>query len=362
MRTSSLGFLAANPRDKGISLRQTEELQRLKGALSASPLARRITVIERLTARVEDLHDFCSGVRPEVLHFSGFEASRVGGVLLEDPGGFSHPVSTSQLVDLFLKHEYHPRLVVLNACNTGRTGEALALTGLAHAVISYRSDVTDDYCNVFSDALYRALFGRKSIRAAFDDAITKVASDEQVMGVLRSHRFDTTPALLHMEEGVDAASHVPFTARALSVFISYGGPDQAIAERVQDGLSAEGVSSFIFSRDAPAGKSLQEMMYEGVNSHDWMILLCSSTSLSRPGVRNEIEEGFRRVSRLGGRNRIVPLALDDYVFGAIDADAPMLGSRLRDLVIKDLRGPLRSKRQFVEFIRSLVNDLTAHTD
>lgn len=356
MTTSTLGFLAANPRDKQIVLRQTEELQRLKGALASSPLARRVLITERLTAQLRDLEALCGTTQPEVFHFSGFEASREGGILLEDAEGYSYPLGTEELLGIFRAHAYRPRLVFLNACNTSPTAQALI--EFADAVISYRSDVTDDYCNVFADALYRAMFGRCAIGPAFQAALKSVADDQQVMRTIHLHRLDDSPAVLHVRDTIDSSTHVPFTARPLSVFISYGGLDQAVAERLHDALVAEGVDAFVFSRDAPAGTSLQELMYDGVNSHDWMVLLCSRTSLSRPGVRNEIEEAFRRVSRLGGRNRIVPLALDDYVFGAIDQDSPVLGSRLRDLVIKDLAVPLRSKARFIEFVRSLVDDLT----
>jgi len=53
-----------------------------------------------------------------------------------------------------------------------------------------------------------------------------------------------------------------------STFISYGGPDEAFARRLNDELFANGVATFFFAKDAEPGKKLHAVMRDGVNSYD----------------------------------------------------------------------------------------------
>jgi hypothetical protein len=71
-----------------------------------------------------------------------------------------------------------------------------------------------------------------------------------------------------------------------STFISYGAPDAAFARKLRDALYGNGVETFFFELDAIPGDRLHEVMYHGVNTYDRTILVCSSGSLSRSGVRN----------------------------------------------------------------------------
>lgn len=99
-----------------------------------------------------------------------------------------------------------------------------------------------------------------------------------------------------------------------SAFISYGGPDAAIAEAIESELSADGITTWLFSKDAVPGEKLHRTMADGVNQHDRVILLCSKHSLVRPGVLNEIERVLEKEARMGGSDVLIPLTIDDFVF------------------------------------------------
>jgi len=125
--------------------------------------------------------------------------------------------------------------------------------------------------------------------------------------------------------------------RYVSVFISYGGPDESYAERLHLELKRHGVRSFFFRESAPFGRKLHRVMRDGIQSSDRVLLLCSEASLDRPGVMNELEETLAREAREGGKERLIPLTLDDYVYSwkpqRID-----LATAIRDRVIGDFRG------------------------
>jgi hypothetical protein len=118
-----------------------------------------------------------------------------------------------------------------------------------------------------------------------------------------------------------------------STFISYGAPDEAFARRLRDQLHRNGVKTFFFPTDAVPGKKLHEVMRDGVNRFDRVILICSQPSLSRPGVLNEIQEALAREARDGGKSYLIPITLDGFLF---EWRHP-LAQPLRDRVVADFR-------------------------
>lgn len=99
-----------------------------------------------------------------------------------------------------------------------------------------------------------------------------------------------------------------------TVFISYGGTDAEIAVQISEYLTAKGIKTWFFPKDAVPGQKLHRIMHDAVNSYDRVLLLCSKESLARPGVLNEIERVLEREAKEGGSDILIPVALDDYVF------------------------------------------------
>lgn len=98
-----------------------------------------------------------------------------------------------------------------------------------------------------------------------------------------------------------------------STFISYGGPDESFAMRLNADLEKNGVTTFFFPFDAVFGEKLHSTMRR-VDEYDRVILVCSAQSLHRKGVQNEIEKVLEREAREGGSSLLIPIAIDDYVF------------------------------------------------
>jgi len=130
-----------------------------------------------------------------------------------------------------------------------------------------------------------------------------------------------------------------------STFISYGGPDAAFARRLQGALQKNGVRTFFFEKDAIPGMKLHEVMRDGVNRHDRVVLICSHASLDRPGVMNEIEQTLAREARDGGTTYLIPITLDDYIF-RWKPEREGLAQDIRDRVVADFRDTDGDSRRF----------------
>jgi uncharacterized SAM-dependent methyltransferase len=142
-----------------------------------------------------------------------------------------------------------------------------------------------------------------------------------------------------------------------SVFISYGGPDQEFATKLNSALISYGVRTFFFPIDAVAGDKLYKMMLKGVNEFERTILVCSKKSLCRPGVLNELDLVLAREAREGGRDHLVPITLDDYVFDKWEPDDRETKNTVLDRVVADFRDSKSDDRKFKSALADLLNAL-----
>ncbi len=142
-----------------------------------------------------------------------------------------------------------------------------------------------------------------------------------------------------------------------TVFISYGGPDEATASRINDALNARGVETWFFPDDAIPGDKLHRVMYEGVNRHDRVLLLCSEHSLMRSGVMNELERVLEREAKEGGRGILLPVSIDDFVFSDRNFPRADMLAQIRSRVIADLRSSLSSVEEFEEGMEKIIKAL-----
>ncbi len=142
-----------------------------------------------------------------------------------------------------------------------------------------------------------------------------------------------------------------------STFISYGGPDGRFAKRLYEGLKTRGVVTFFFPDSATLGARIGDEVFEQIQEHDRVLLVCSRRGLDRPGVVNEIRETFDREARDGGATYLLPITLDDYVFKGWHATQPDLAKRVASRVVGDFRGAQRSKAKFEAALDRVVDAL-----
>lgn len=118
-----------------------------------------------------------------------------------------------------------------------------------------------------------------------------------------------------------------------TLFVSYGGTDEAAASEITKFLKGKGIKTWFFPDDALPGEKLHRMMHEGVNSHDRVLLICSKGALNRPGVLNEIERVLEREANEGGADILIPVTLDGYVFDEWAPDKADVAAQVRSRVI-----------------------------
>jgi hypothetical protein len=145
-----------------------------------------------------------------------------------------------------------------------------------------------------------------------------------------------------------------------SVFISYGGPDESFARRINAALIAVGVKTWFFKHDALPGQKLHEVMRRGVQEHDRVLLICSKNSLARPGVTNEIEKVLEREAREGGSAILIPITIDDYLFNGwwpTDVREATLKQEITNRVVADYRNAEASPIEFENAMARVVNSV-----
>lgn len=148
----------------------------------------------------------------------------------------------------------------------------------------------------------------------------------------------------------------------LTAFISYGGPDEMFAATLNKTLKDAGIKTYFFPVDAKPGEKLHHLMRDGVNSYDKVIFICSKDSLNRPGVINELEETLQREAREGGKQILIPIALDSYVFKKWKPYIPGLKQTILDRVVGNFQKAKSDKENYLIACKKLIDILEGSLD
>ncbi|MCX7121755.1 MAG: toll/interleukin-1 receptor domain-containing protein [Gammaproteobacteria bacterium] len=144
-----------------------------------------------------------------------------------------------------------------------------------------------------------------------------------------------------------------------SVGISYGGLDKNIAEEINIFLKNHAVRTWFFADDAIPGKKLHRTMTELANENERVILLCSKSSLDRPGVLNEIENVLVREAKDGGSSVIIPIALDDHVFEKWEPENSDIATQIKSRIIVTIDQDInteKSQKALNKLLRALIKN------
>jgi hypothetical protein len=164
------------------------ERRALKSAWRADNVE--ISFLERPT--LDALRQHLLSSPQHVFHFMGHggfdEAQGSGHLVFETSSGASQPVRDEVLATV-LRGETRPRLVVLNACQTGRTSDqpgrhpfagvapALVRAGVP-AVVAMRRSISDPAAVTFSKALYQRLAAGDPVDAAVAEGRISLHNDD----------------------------------------------------------------------------------------------------------------------------------------------------------------------------------------
>lgn len=109
-----------------------------------------------------------------------------------------------------------------------------------------------------------------------------------------------------------------------SCFISYGDQDESFADRLYRDLTKHGLRCWKYDEDALVGRGVWANIDRAIAVHEKALVICSQSSLQRPGVQREIERALQREDELTSRQAaqpdakidtevLFPARLDDYV-------------------------------------------------
>lgn len=132
-----------------------------------------------------------------------------------------------------------------------------------------------------------------------------------------------------------------------SAFISYGGPDLKVANAINRLLKECGVKTFLFENDSLPGEKLHRIMWKGVENYERVVLICSRSSLDRPGVQNEIERVLEREAREGGTSILIPISIDTYVFDQWNPERADIAQQVRSRMIATFPSSPRRTKKFL---------------
>jgi TIR domain/Pentapeptide repeats (8 copies) len=142
-----------------------------------------------------------------------------------------------------------------------------------------------------------------------------------------------------------------------STFISYGGPDECFVRRIYDILRVNEVTTFFFPETAHVGARISDEIFNQIQRHDRVLLVCSKSSLKRPGVIHEIQETLDREARDGGATYLLPIMLDNYVLTGWRKIQPSLAERIGSRVIADFRRTRHDEAAFNTAMSRLIDAL-----
>jgi len=98
-----------------------------------------------------------------------------------------------------------------------------------------------------------------------------------------------------------------------TVFISYSFKDSEFAKKINDNLNNQSIRTFMWEKDAPGGKSLEDIMTSGIGSHDKLLFIASEFSIRSKACQFELTTA-RKKQEISWNNVLFPITIDDYLF------------------------------------------------
>ena len=171
MRKTTILFLAANPATTP-RMALDLEARAIDDVFSSSGLREMVVLRHRLAVQPSDLLRILNEERPFIVHFAGHGKGGDGLVLQHSEGGETL-VSNEALARLFTTLKDDIQLVVLNACNSESQASVIANT--VECAIGMRGALDDISARIFAASFYQALGFGRSVKNAFEQAITALA-------------------------------------------------------------------------------------------------------------------------------------------------------------------------------------------
>ena len=98
-----------------------------------------------------------------------------------------------------------------------------------------------------------------------------------------------------------------------TIFISYSFKDKVLANQINQILNQRGVKTFIWEKDAPGGKRLDDIMSVNIKKHDKILFIASQYSIKSKACQFEISQGRKKQEETWD-SVFFPIHIDDFLF------------------------------------------------
>ena len=170
-------ILAAIP--KGLSL--GKEIQEIEDAIRGASRRNLFDIRTRTDVRPKDIRRAMAEEKPQIVHFCG-HGLEDGSLLLEDDGGNEKPVTPQGLALLFRLHADYVNCVLLNACNSLESANAIS-QHIDYA-IGMNQPIEDKAAIAFSQGFYDGLgyevqnSNQDIFPRAFEEGLVAIAMED----------------------------------------------------------------------------------------------------------------------------------------------------------------------------------------
>ncbi|BAZ22629.1 hypothetical protein NIES4073_35160 [Kalymmatonema gypsitolerans NIES-4073] len=175
-------ILAAIPH----SLRLDKEIREIEEAIRRATNRDLFEIKVKTAVRPQDIRRAIAEEQPQIVHFCG-HGEKDGSLLLEDDGGNNKPVAPQGLASLFELHNDYVKCVLLNACYSEQSAEAIKQH--INYVIGMNNPITDKAAIAFSQGFYDGLSYKNSgkqdvFQRAFNEGIVAVKLENSLQGAI----------------------------------------------------------------------------------------------------------------------------------------------------------------------------------
>lgn len=158
-----------------------EEIREIQDAIHKAVVSQQISVHQRWAARPKELVSGLLDERPDIVHITGHGGD--GYIFLQNKYEIPLAVEKKNLLNLFKKDAFSPKVLILNSCLSKST--AKALSAVIPVCIGTSGKINPWSAKLFSGYFYRAIANGCSIKDAFDAAIAGLKLEE----IDQSHLF-----------------------------------------------------------------------------------------------------------------------------------------------------------------------------
>lgn len=176
---------------------------------------------------------------------------------------------------------------------------------------------------------------------SLEDLSLRVEGSPELITIVKSRMSEEDLRFIRFQE--QEGPKVP------KAFLSFAWEDKEIAQKIAEGLMANGIDTWWAEWEIGAGDSLRRRIDSGLGECTHFIVLLTSTSIQKPWVNEEMDAGF--VRKVGDKSRFIPLRyelspsdlpplLSGLLSPEIDADCTQLLQLVNDIHEVSRKPPL----------------------